>query len=838
MTQCRDIVRRVNAGDLDEDDLIALLERLQAARDAAEGVENVQKAVYDKGRVIAGEMELAAKIAERNRLQNVVIESRLKNQIALADSATGRPSAGLEAALGGVNTPFSGSMRSVDGLAKTMLSARMGGLVAEMRTANVLKAFTSADEEMERQIAKVLAAHSTPDVPTPKVSPEAKAIGDIMFKYQRASLERANRAGAYIRLRKGYIVSQTHEMDRMRRAGLDVWKAEARQRFDFAAMEIPAARIDDALDAIYHDRSTGIGVDADPGPVEKAFKGPGNLAKRISQSRTILFKSSDDMLAYNKRFGMGSLRESFMADLAQRARATALMEVFGTNPQAMLDKLTQWGAEHYKADPDKAKGFLGGVFNLQHMMDEVTGAVNMPGLHPGQRTLAVFGRSYRAMQTMAKLGGSVISSTTDVVFGAQLRMFHGRNFFGAWGDAFRALSEGMVPGDMRVFHDLIGAGMESQMGNFMSRFSIDEPLSGNISKALSLYFKMNLLGPWTNANKRGMAAIVSRWLAQSADNPFGKLDPDLKRTLEIYGIDARQWDVIRAARVDAPDGRAYIMPGDVDDVTGQMFTGLSGPQQQALRDKTRENLFSLIVNETDFSSPTPGARERAFMRRGTPAGSAVGEALRFMWQFKSFGVTVISKVMGRQLYGKGARTFREAMMSGQGHNMGMVNLVVMSTFVGMLTYAAKEVMKGRKPPDFTDPKTFIAGALQGGGMGIYGDFLFGETNRYFGGMAETVLGPGIGAVFEVIDIAQRAKTAAFKGEQASLMGDLIRAIRGNTPFANLFYLKNAMDYLIWFQLMEATNPGYLRRTERRHKSEGRDYWLPPSSIVATGGGFR
>ena len=70
-------------------------------------------------------------------------------------------------------------------------------------------------------------------------------------------------------------------------------------------------------------------------------------------------------------------------------------------------------------------------------------------------------------------------------------------------------------------------------------------------------------------------------------------------------------------------------------------------------------------------------------------------------------------------------------------------------------------------------------------------------------------------------------------------GDLVRLAKGNIPFANLFYVKGAMDYLVWYQLQEALNPGYLRRMERRVKRENdQEYWLAPSKLVATGGGFR
>ena len=435
----------------------------------------------------------------------------------------------------------------------------------------------------------------------------------------------------------------------------------------------------------------------------------------------------------------------------------------------------------------------------------------------------------------------MISSFTDTVFGAQSRMFQGQDFFGAYKDAISAPLRGLSADGRKEFGNLLGVGLEGGMGDYLSRFNAQDYTNGKpgkMARAMGLFFKLNGLGPWTDANKRGMGMIISNDLATQAGKTIDQLDPMRARMLEIYGIDAKQWNVIRAAVKDAPDGRKYIMPGDIDDVSGAVFTGMSKSQQDALKQKARENLFTLIVNEVDTASPTPGARERAIMRRGYQAGSGAGEALRFMGQFKSFGVTVNTKVWGRQVYGAGQKSLREGMMHGTAGYQGLANLIAMSTVFGYFIMQAKEMMKGREPRDF-GPDTIAAAAMQAGGAGIYGDFLFGETNRYFGGIAETVIGPGIGAGFEAVDLAMRFKTGAITGDMEDLSGDAIRLLKSNTPFANLFYVKDAMDYMVWYQLMEMANPGYLRRMERRMEQENnQEYWLPPSSIVQRGGGFQ
>jgi len=85
---------------------------------------------------------------------------------------------------------------------------------------------------------------------------------------------------------------------------------------------------------------------------------------------------------------------------------------------------------------------------------------------------------------------------------------------------------------------------------------------------------------------------------------------------------------------------------------------------------------------------------------------------------------------------------------------------------------------------------------------------------------------------------QRTRGVVLGGDE-DIGGDFLRFAKGNVPLGNLFYTKQAMDYLIWYQFQEALNPGYLRRMERRVERENNQkFVIRPSSIIATGGGFR
>jgi len=77
------------------------------------------------------------------------------------------------------------------------------------------------------------------------------------------------------------------------------------------------------------------------------------------------------------------------------------------------------------------------------------------------------------------------------------------------------------------------------------------------------------------------------------------------------------------------------------------------------------------------------------------------------------------------------------------------------------------------------------------------------------------------------------------GGDGNVLSDWLKLFKSNLPYGNLFYVKPALDYLLWYQLQETINPGYLRRMERRIERENdQTFYIPPSSIVQTGGGFR
>jgi len=153
MADCLKIADTANKGRLTDDELDEIITELNAEkkeRIAANKVDQIESAIFDKGLLIAKEAEIARKIEKRNRYMNILKEQKLMALTERANEMTGDPSLGLEAALVGVNAPFEGATRSVDSLTNGVFLSYSGGLIADLRKANLLVKFNNMKGDFEK----------------------------------------------------------------------------------------------------------------------------------------------------------------------------------------------------------------------------------------------------------------------------------------------------------------------------------------------------------------------------------------------------------------------------------------------------------------------------------------------------------------------------------------------------------------------------------------------------------------------------------------------------------------------------------------------------------------
>jgi hypothetical protein len=242
------------------------------------------------------------------------------------------------------------------------------------------------------------------------------------------------------------------------------------------------------------------------------------------------------------------------------------------------------------------------------------------------------------------------------------------------------------------------------------------------------------------------------------------------------------------------------------------------PRVQRVLDDTRRDVElafgRFFADEMLGSTLEPDAQMRRFLYQGTQPGTVKGEALRAIALFKSFPIAYAQRVISQAVlgFGEGERGKQLAHVGG---------LIAMSTVLGYAAMTAKDLVRGYGPRDPTNYKTWIAAMAQGGGIGIYGDFLFGQGNRFGNSALETVAGPALSGAANLIGIWQRAKDGEAKA------GDALGVVLRETPFINLWWARPVLDALILNSLREWASPGTLRRQAReREKDYGQERWAP------------
>ncbi len=837
MNACIEAVQIAARGagrELSLDELTELFEDVQLrikALQAADGMLSLEQAAMRASDEMSREVQLAAAIEKRNALINARRRTELVGYI--RNTWADRPDLGLESFLVGTNVSRPGARRSVAAEQKQLSQAYVAGFINDIEAEGLMPFLTRG--EMDSDIADALWRMGS-DMPLDGLSKESIGIAKVMQKYQDTARIDANRAGAFIRKLPGYVVRQSHDPYKLQRAGFRQWRDEILPLLDSRTFADAVDQERFLLES-YNGLVSGVHLkapSADPMP----FKGPRNLARKVSAERVLHFKDGRAFHQYNKVYGTGSLREAFLGGLESMGENTGLMRRLGTNPEANWNSVLEAierdlagnteGLRHFSKDK---RGMLRTRFA------EVDGSARLAVNQTGARIAA----NIRAWQSMAKLGGAVISAVSDLPIAASELKYQGKSMLGSMGELMAGMVSGRKSAEQKEILSSLGVFFDNVRGEVVTRFSADDTAGGRMSRAQRMFFKLNGLTWWTDTMRSTAALMMSHHLAYNRTLNWDQMNPDLQRTLELFDIDAGKWDLLRDTPSREADGREYMTTQGIETIPRERLEGylvdrgriVNDASVNELREELAGNLRSYITDRASYAVIEPDARTRAIMRRGTQPGSIAGEMLRFIGQFKAFPIAVLQKSVGRELYGRGytpsaygsvpGKELIQALRSGRGEKLGLAQMMAWTTLFGYGAMSAKDMLKGREPRPANDPSTWVAAMLQGGALGIYGDFVFGEANRFGGGVISTSLGPAAGAVEGAADILYRIRD----GDDAAAAS--VRYAMSQTPFMNLFYTRAAMDYLFLYSVQEALNPGALRRMERRiEKENSQQFLLAPS----------
>lgn len=759
-------------------------------------------------------------------------------------------SEGLKALLVGSNKLFPGAKNSIAATQISLHKNLLGSFYMDLKQSNTLDLLKANDEAFDLKVARDLFVLNSRELNEMAESPhiesttESLQVAKIMKKYQDLIKNRLTEAGVSIQDLDGYITRQTHDAERIHNAGYEQWRADFLSLLDHnkTFFEIrQKLKADETIDyktayaeslekytkELYLSFISGQHVRYELNTLSEVTRGiKGSLANRIGSDRSIHFAGADAWFEYNKKYGSGTMMETFMRSLERGARHISLIERLGPSPEDTLfgpTGIIKQVQALIRENPEQHRKLDDKVFTA--MFKRLTGS----HMIPANFTVAKISNIIYQWNSVSKLGNILLSAVSDIPLAVSEAKYLGINQLEAYSNMFKSIFG--LDAEARQVAENYGIGLEMLVGNFYDRMYTEDARPGVMKNLLDLSFKLGGLPAWTDSVKTGFTAMLSKHVADHAHMPLQQLPEQLQRVFSQYDITDADWDIIRKGKYTDSQGRNFITLDSVREL-------------KESNQEVETKLLSFFHDRVDYAIMTPGMREQAELYRNIERGTLSGELFYHLLQFKSFPYAMWNKIsgpQGRNIAGTGhsfdsIADTKEFFKSSAFNNY--VAMQVQFTMFGLITNWMRDLFKGKEPRPASDSKTWTQALLTGGGLGFYGDFLFGEYNRYGNSFVGALAGPTVANIESLVNIRSKAMHDSDKeGIAGTLATDTLKLISDNLPMINIFYARAAYNYLFFYQLQELINPGYTEEMERGIMEKTGQKFLPfarPSKVVPSG----
>ncbi len=632
--------------------------------------------------------------------------------------------------------------------------------------------------------------------------------------------QRFNAAGGAIGKLENWGLPQHHDARALRKAGLAAWKDAIRPMLDTTRMKHPLTGRPvetQELDAILDDVWESIVTEGwnDRAPMRQRF-GRGALANQRAEHRFLVFRDPETWLDYQRRFGGGGdIFAAMMGHINMMSKDIAAMEVLGPNPDGTIEWLIQ-GIQKEAANaaagkparldvkPERA---LDRAAVAENRIRNVWGSIRGELETPVNGLWANVAATGRTLITASVLGAASISSISDAGTSMIARRFAGLPARGAIPDIVRsfaamnrreAVGAGLVlDAAAHVFH---------AQARYVGTFNGPQWAQYIADRVLT----WSGLTPWTQSARHAFGLAFQLETANRVAQPFERLPEALQTTFRRYGITAANWELMRKAPLHGTrKGGQLLRPNEIAARIDPLLA---------------ERYLEMIQAETEYAVPSGAHRSSTILKDRSRPGTFVGEVLRSFTQFKSFGAVFMIL--------HGART--HAMIAGGDWKNAAAyagSLLVSTTLFGAAALQLKQAAAGREPRPVNDASFWGAALLQGGGLGIYGDFLFSQVNRYGGGFSTTLAGPLVQRANDLWNLTAGNAIQLASGEKTHFGRELVKFARGNIPGSNIWYLRLAFERTVLDQLQYLVDPeahkAFKRQQQFWQREYGQDFWWKP-----------
>ncbi len=708
-------------------------------------------------------------------------------------------------------------IQSIDSKARGIASIYRGELVDfYTNIKGGLGIFT--DQELVQKIVRERFGENTGDALAKKISDK---MGDV-FETMR---DRFNRNGGDIGKLDNWGLPQTHNLEKIAKAGKEAWvnKAESlidtrqyvHENGDYYSQQEIRSLLEYTYDTLSSDGANKIEVGR-----QATGGGTSKVTNRHGESRVLHFKDAESWLEYQSEFGGMQFVDLVEAHINGLSKDIAMVENLGSNPKTALKILMDAAAKKDWEKGIEENQTQSSRKRAQVMFDEFSG-----GNSPQSQVLANLGLAYRSMNVASMLGGTTIASLADQATIAKNASVHNVSYRKAFGGLIEQLNPANKA-DRELAHSL-GLATEEMLGS-IARWSDDgltstygksEKLARISSGVATQVMRVSFLNALTSASKVGFTKLLmEKYGRLSRSKAWSDLDAQDRELLSNTGLDERAWQVFQLADpVVDRKGNQLMSARSIYEIPDEKLTAFGDPKQ--VKDQVASQLQAHLLDEQGMAVIEAGLRERTWMTVGAK-GTITGEVFKGLMQFKSFSASFLMR--------QGSRTMAQEGLKGKAAYA--IPLVVSMTLLGGLVVQLREILNGNDPQtiyDSNDPKKatsfFMRSLVAGGGLPVLGDILVAGTDTSGRDANSFVSGP-LGSDFtSLLGLTVGNLTQYNEGKDTNFGNEAFKFVKGKIPAQNLWYTKAAINRMFFDEVQDTIAPGYrekaLRKAERQQDRE-------------------
>lgn len=578
---------------------------------------------------------------------------------------------------------------------------------------------------------------------------------------------------------------------------------------------IPPAEREGVLKAIYETLTTDGANKIDP----TAFRGRGRaVGNQLDNHRFMHYKDAKSWMDIHNEFGDGNVFDVFVRHIDSMAHRIALVETFGPNPESARSNMRALVRKYAAGLSAKDQADAEAV--MKNKFDPMFETVMRENPMDPNSTMGALVTGVSNILTSAQLGAaSLLAIPGDFMQAVNVRKLNNMGLFGGVDFYIKSIAT-----DQKFMSQIAAqsgfVADEAVMSTYATqRFTGLATIGPAITRRISdTTMRLSLMSGHTRSARWAVQAEFMGLMQRSKDTAFDELP--FVAVMKRYGITSEDWNALRT------NVKPWTPRKDVNFLRPIDVLKSNVANKQELYRKFQ----GMIFEESRKMVPEATIEGSVMLKDTTRPDTLAGALLYSFAMYKNFPVS-FNMIYGRLAMTSPSVKGRIGFIAGLGASM---------IGVGALGIQMRELSKGKEPLPMDSAAFWGKAMLAGGGMSVYGDFLFNGINEFGRGPQDIAAGPITGFVGDTSqlllgDIFQFANAVGSLGDKEFKSTTLTKAVeyaRRYTPGSSIWWARLALEREVFDRLQELADPkAYSKRAKKAQKQKrdyGNDYWFAPN----------